>query len=110
MGLCVGIDLGSTFSVISWVNKDGVAEVIPNSEGDRVTPSVFAIDDSKNFLVGSLAVDYESTNPKNSVRLIKRQMSKGFEPSFVFDDSLSLSPVQISSEIIKKLKLLTQIL
>ena len=103
MGLCVGIDLGSTFSVISWVNKDGVAEVIPNSEGDRVTPSVFAIDDSKNFLVGSLAVDYESTNPKNTVRLIKRQMSKGFEPSFVFNESVTLSPVQISSEILKKL-------
>lgn len=104
MGLCVGIDLGSTFSVISWVNKDGVAEVIPNVEGDRVTPSVFSIDDSGNVLVGSLAVDYESTNAKNTVRLIKRQMSQGFVPSFKIDDSVSLSPVQISSEILKKLK------
>ena len=56
MGLSVGIDLGSTFSVISHVNAEGVAEVIPNCEGDRITPSVFAIDESENNLVGSLAV------------------------------------------------------
>jgi len=36
MSIAVGIDLGSTFSVISYVNSDGVAEVIPNSQGDKL--------------------------------------------------------------------------
>ena len=102
MGIAVGIDLGSTFSVISYVNSDGVAEVIPNAEGDRITPSVFAVDDS-NFLIGSLAVDYENNNPANTIRLIKRQMGKGFDKSLTFDN-LNLSPVDISAEILKKLK------
>lgn len=102
MGIAVGIDLGSTFSVISYVNSDGVAEVIPNAEGDRITPSVFAVDDS-NFLIGSLAVDYENNNPANTIRLIKRQMGKGFDKSLAFDN-LNLSPVDISAEILKKLK------
>ena len=104
MGLSVGIDLGSTFSVISHVNAEGVAEVIPNCEGDRITPSVFAIDESGNNLVGSLAVEYETTNPKNIVRLVKRQMSKGFDKTYVFDESTQMSPIEISSEILKKLK------
>jgi len=104
MGLSVGIDLGSTFSVISHVNAEGVAEVIPNCEGDRITPSVFAIDESGNNLVGSLAVEYETTNPKNIVRLVKRQMSKGFDKTYVFDESIQMSPIEISSEILKKLK------
>jgi len=104
MGLSVGIDLGSTFSVISHVNAEGVAEVIPNCEGDRITPSVFAIDESGNNLVGLLAVEYENTHPKNIVRLVKRQMSKGFDKTYVFDDSVQMSPIEISSEILKKLK------
>jgi molecular chaperone DnaK len=102
MGIAVGIDLGSTFSVISYVNSDGVAEVIPNSQGDKITPSVFAVDDLNNFLVGSLAVDYETINP-NSVRLVKRKMANGFQPCYSFSN-LNLSPVDISSEILKKLK------
>jgi molecular chaperone DnaK len=104
MGLSVGIDLGSTFSVISHVNAEGVAEVIPNCEGDRITPSVFAIDESGNNLVGSLAVEYETTNAKNIVRLVKRQMLKGFDKTYVFDESIQMSPIEISSEILKKLK------
>ena len=103
MSLSVGIDLGSTFSVISYVNSDGVAEVIPNSEGNRITPSVFSVDDSDSFLVGSLAVDYETNNPNNTIRLVKRKMSNGTDKCYKFDN-FSMSPVEISSEILKKLK------
>ena len=103
MSIAVGIDLGSTFSVISYVNSDGVAEVIPNSQGDKITPSVFAVDDLNNFLVGSLAVEYETTNP-NSIRLVKRKMSNGFDKCYSFSN-FNLSPVEISAEILKKLKL-----
>ena len=101
MGLSVGIDLGSTFSVISYVNSDGVAEVIPNAEGDRITPSVFSF--NEEITIGSLAVDQENTNPSSTVRLVKRQMSDGFSKIYNLN-SRSFTPVEISSEILKKLK------
>lgn len=102
MGLSIGIDLGSTFSVVSHV-KNGIAEVIPNCEGNRITPSVFALDDSNNILVGELAVDQEATDPQKSIRLVKRKMSNGFEKLYTYDD-ISFSPCEVSSEILKKLK------
>lgn len=101
MGLSVGIDLGSTFSVISYVNSDGVAEVIPNAEGDRITPSVFSF--NEEIAIGSLAVDCENTNPSSSIRLVKREMSNGFSKLYNFG-SKSFTPVEVSSEILKKLK------
>jgi len=103
MSIAVGIDLGSTFSVISYVNSDGVAEVIPNAEGDRITPSVFAVDDSQNILIGSLAVDNESNNPEKTIRLVKRKMAHGSEKLYSLDN-LNLSPIDVSAEILKKLK------
>jgi molecular chaperone DnaK len=102
MGLSIGIDLGSTFSVVSYV-KNGIAEVIPNFEGNRITPSVFALDESNNILVGELAVDQEAIDPQKTIRLVKRKMSSGFEKLFTYDD-VSFSPCEVSSEILKKLK------
>jgi molecular chaperone DnaK len=104
MSIAVGIDLGSTFSVVSYVKTDGNVEVIPNSEGNRITPSVFAFDDNLQFMVGELATDYETTDPNNVIRLVKREMSSGFEKTFNFRNNFKMSPVQISSEILKKLK------
>ena len=104
MSIAVGIDLGSTFSVVSYVKTDGNVEVIPNLEGNRITPSVFAFDDNLQFMVGELATDYETTDPNNVVRLVKREMSSGFEKTFNFRNNFKMSPVQISSEILKKLK------
>jgi molecular chaperone DnaK len=103
MSIAVGIDLGSTFSVVSYVKADGSVEVIPNSEGNRITPSVFAIDDCGQIMIGDLAADYESINPNRVVRLVKRKMSDGFSKLYDFS-SLQMSPCEISAEIIKKLK------
>ena len=103
MSIAVGIDLGSTFSVVSYVKSDGSVEVIPNSEGNRITPSVFAIDDHEQIMVGDLAVDYESIDPNRVVRLVKRKMSDGFSNLYHFGN-IKMSPCEISSEIIKKLK------
>jgi len=103
MSIAVGIDLGSTFSVVSYVKADGSVEVIPNSEGNRITPSVFAIDDHGQIMIGDLATDYESISPKRVVRLVKRKMSDGFSKLYDFGN-LQMSPCEISSEIIKKLK------
>ena len=102
MGLSIGIDLGSTFSVVSYV-KNGVAEVIPNCEGNRITPSVFAIDENLTRMVGDLAVDFEEENPDRAIRLVKRKMSSGFDKLYVFDNS-QFTPCEISAEILKKLK------
>ena len=104
MSIAVGIDLGSTFSVVSYVKADGSIEVIPNSEGNRITPSVFAIDEQEQILIGDLAAEYELTNPERVVRLVKRKMSDGFSKLYDFDNYTKLSPCEISSEILKKLK------
>ena len=104
MSIAVGIDLGSTFSVISFVKADGSVEVIPNCEGDRITPSVFAIDEDDQIMVGNLAADFENVTAERVVRLVKRQMSNGFAKSYSFGETLKMSPVEISSEILKKLK------
>ena len=102
MGLAIGIDLGSTFSVVSFVKND-IPEVIPNAEGNRITPSVYAIDENLQSMVGDLAVDFEAENPDQTIRLVKRKMSSGFNKSFDFGD-VKLSPCDVSSEILKKLK------
>ncbi len=102
MGLSIGIDLGSTFSVVSYV-KNGVAEVIPNCEGNRITPSVVAVDENLVRMVGDLAVDFEAENPDRAIRLVKRKMATGFEKIYSFD-SAQFTPCEISSEILKKLK------
>jgi len=103
MGLAIGIDLGSTFSVVSYVKND-IPEVIPNAEGDRITPSVFALDEDNNILVGNLAVDYESQVPERTIRLVKRKMAQGFEDLYTFGEWTKYSPFRVSSEILKKLK------
>ena len=102
MGLAIGIDLGSTFSVVSFVKND-IPEVIPNAEGNRITPSVYAIDENLQSMVGDLAVDFEAENPDRTIRLVKRKMSSGFDKSFDFGN-IKLSPCDVSSEILKKLK------
>ena len=100
MGLAVGIDLGSTFSVVS-INRNDIPEVITSVEGDRITPSVFAYDNDNQVLVGNSAVDYETINPNNVVRVVKRHM--GSSKRFIINQK-EFSPEEISSQILKKLK------
>lgn len=103
MSIAVGIDLGSTFSVVSYVKADGSVEVIPNSEGNRITPSVFAIDEDEQVMVGDLATEYELSNPERVIRLVKRDMSNGFSELYKFG-GISITPCEVSSKIINKLK------
>ena len=100
MGTVVGIDLGTTFSAVAAVNRYGRAEIIPNREGERITPSVvlFAGDTP---LVGSLARRAAITDPENVVQFIKRQMGN---PSWKFPtDSGFYTPEEVSAIIIKRL-------
>jgi molecular chaperone DnaK len=78
MGKIIGIDLGTTNSVVAIL--DGKEpKVIPNEEGSRLTPSVVAFDDKGEVLVGQIARRQAITNPENTVYSIKRFMGRKFD-------------------------------
>jgi molecular chaperone DnaK len=78
MARAVGIDLGTTNSVIAaW--EGGEASVIPNAEGARTTPSVVAFTDSGERLVGQLAKRQAILNPKGTIYSVKRFVGRRFE-------------------------------
>jgi len=78
MAKAVGIDLGTTNSVIAaW--EGGQADVIPNVEGARTTPSVVALTESGERLVGQLARRQSILNPKGTIYSAKRFIGRRFE-------------------------------
>jgi molecular chaperone DnaK len=77
MGKIIGIDLGTTNSVVS-VMEAGQPVVIPNQEGDRTTPSVVGFTDKGEILVGKVAKRQAITNPQNTVFSIKRFMGRRY--------------------------------
>ena len=77
MGKAIGIDLGTTNSVVSVVMA-GETVVIPNQEGNRTTPSVVAITEKGERLVGQIAKRQSITNPENTIFSIKRLMGRKF--------------------------------
>ena len=79
----IGIDLGTTNSVVS-VMEGGEVKVIPNQEGNRITPSVVAYTDKGDVLVGDPAKRQAVTNPKNTIY-------STFEPDFCFEFECSMS-------------------
>lgn len=78
MGKTIGIDLGTTNSVVAII-ENGNPVVIPNAEGGRTTPSVVAIDRAGERLVGTVAKRQAVTNPMNTVFSIKRLMGRKFD-------------------------------
>ena len=101
MSYAIGIDLGSTFSVVSYVNENDQAEVIPNDLGERITPSVVSFGDE--VYIGQYAVDMEQHLPFfSTIRVVKRHM--GTSKRFAINGK-SYSPEEISSHILKYLKL-----
>src|ERR1700723_174305 len=78
MGKIIGIDLGTTNSVVS-VMEAGQPTVIANQEGTRTTPSVVAFTKSGERLVGQVAKRQAITNPENTVFSIKRFMGRRFD-------------------------------
>ena len=77
MGKVIGIDLGTTNSVVA-VMEGGEAKVIPNEEGGRTTPSVVAFTDDGQHLVGQIARRQAITNPESTLFSIKRFMGRRF--------------------------------
>lgn len=70
----LGIDLGTTNSVIAYLNPYGKPEIISNSEGERITPSVIFFEDDGTPIVGQIAFNQAITNPQRTVRFVKREM------------------------------------
>ena len=77
MGKAIGIDLGTTNSCVSVV-QGGEPVVIPNQEGSRTTPSIVAITDKGERLVGQIAKRQSITNPENTIFSIKRLMGRKY--------------------------------
>ena len=78
MGKIIGIDLGTTNSCVA-VMEGSSAVVIANAEGARTTPSVVAVTDSKERLVGQIAKRQAVTNPKNTIFAVKRLIGRKYD-------------------------------
>ncbi len=83
MGRAIGIDLGTTYSAMAFI-EGGEPEIIPNAEGERTTPSVVALKDGE-LLVGSLAKRQMAINPMNTFFGVKRFMGRRFSEDKVQD-------------------------
>lgn len=124
MGKAIGIDLGTTNSVVAVV-QGGEPVVIPNQEGTRTTPSVVAFTEKGERLVGQIAKRQSITNPENTISSIKRLMGRKYNspevehakqrlPNKIVEASngdahveirgKKYSPPEISAMILQKLK------
>ena len=99
MGKAVGIDLGTTNSVVA-VLEGGEPTVIANAEGNRTTPSIVAFK-PEEVLVGELAKRQAITNPDNTIRSIKREIGTSWKQEF---EGNEYTPQEISARILQKLK------
>jgi len=122
MGKIIGIDLGTTNSVVA-IMEGKEPKVIPNEEGARLTPSVVGWDDKGEVLVGQIARRQAITNPENTVFSAKRFMGRRYEEAdedehrvpfktsrgasgeVVFDiRGKKVTPPEVSAKILQKLK------
>ena len=123
MSKIIGIDLGTTNSAMA-VMQSGKPEIIANSEGNRTTPSVVAVNKNSERLVGQVARRQQVTNPKNTIYEVKRLIGRNFNDKEVQRDlklmgyeivksgngvkvkmaDKEYSPEEISAMILSKLK------
>ncbi len=100
MPKAVGIDLGTTNSVVS-VLEAGEPTVVPNAEGSRTTPSVVGFSKTGEVLVGEVAKRQAITNPDRTIRSVKRQMGTNWKIDI---DGKNYNSQEISARILQKLK------
>jgi molecular chaperone DnaK len=99
----IGIDLGTTFSAVAHIDAYGKPQIIPNSENERITPSVILFEGG-SAVVGTLAKNTSVAEPERIVDFVKREMGRPreeFEREF---DGKSYSAEELSALILKKLK------
>ena len=100
MTRAVGIDLGTTYTLVAVI-EEGRPKIIPNAEGQRLTPSVVAFIKQGQPLVGRLAKRQAAASPERTVFSIKRRMGSDYK---VKVDQREHTPQEISSLILRKVK------
>ena len=94
-----GIDLGTTYSAIAYIDEHGKPVIVPNQESERITPSVVLFD-GDSIIVGNTAKESAKVEPHRVVSRIKQHMG---DPNFVFEyEGQVYSPEDISSFILRK--------
>ena len=96
MAKIIGIDLGTTNSCVAVMETGGEAKVITNSEGNRTTPSVVALTEGGDRLVGQTAKRQAITNPENTVFGVKRLVGRKFS-SAVIQADMKVLPYKIEA-------------
>jgi molecular chaperone DnaK len=100
MSYVIGIDLGTTYSAMAYINAEGKSEIITNAEGERITPSVVLFEDD-NVVVGSYAKSVAISEGDKVVQFIKRRMGDDY---LTEQNGKNYTPEEISALILKKLK------
>jgi molecular chaperone DnaK len=98
----IGIDLGTTFSAMAYVDRDGQTLTIPNAEGELTTPSVVLFESAHDVLVGREAKRAALAEPERVAEDTKRYMGEEFYPRLLLNERFS--PVTLSAVILMKLK------
>ena len=101
-GHTVGIDLGTTFSGIAQLDKDGTPVVLKNSEEREITPSVVLLGDVDHIVVGPSFERMSVASPESVIEAIKREM--GNKEYYVVYKNKKLTPEFVSALILKKMK------
>ncbi|QVQ51702.1 Hsp70 family protein [Spiractinospora alimapuensis] len=96
----IGIDLGTTYSAVA-TSLDGVAEILPNRDGDRLTPSVVAFEGGQP-LVGKEARNLSTSMPEDYVEFVKRKMGES-GPEYIDENGKEYGPEQISALLLRRL-------
>jgi molecular chaperone DnaK len=96
----IGIDLGTTYSAVATAHN-GVAEILPNREGDRLTPSVVVFDNGQP-LVGKEARTLSTAMPEDYVEFVKRKMGDA-GAQYIDEDGTEYGPEQISALLLRRL-------
>lgn len=102
MGKYVGIDLGTTFSAVAYIDGKGNPVIIPNKQGENTTPSAVLFG-GKKPVVGSVAKRKSITDPKNYEAFVKRHMGEK-SYNFTAKNGETYRPEEISALILSKLK------
>ena len=101
MGYVFGIDLGTTYSCIAYLDEYGKPVVLKNSDGDHTTPSVVMVESESNIIVGTEAKRSIEIEPVKTVQFIKRKMGK--ENDQVVLNGTTYTAPEVSAYILKKL-------
>lgn len=99
--ICLGIDLGTTYSCVAYVDDEtGKAVTLKNNEGQLTTPSAVYFEEKDNIVIGDEAKTYAVTEPEKTVTFIKREMGSDFKRE-IFDTEYT--PQEVSAIILKKI-------